>query len=85
MTPRALGVFDIATPSYNITPHLKLNATFQQPICEVHTDEVAEFGFNGRIDNAVFAHAWAPDGRGMLTCGGPLAMGIRGCYLSLWS
>jgi hypothetical protein len=79
------GLFDIASHTHNLTHHLKPCATLRQPVSEVHFDEVAEYGFGSNVDNAIFSHAWAPDGRGVFTCGGPLAMGIRGCYMSMWT
>ena len=79
------GLFEAATPTHNLTDHLKPCATFRQPDSEVHIDEIAEYSLGNSIDNAVFSHAWAPDGRGVFVCGGPLAMGVRGCYMSMWS
>jgi hypothetical protein len=79
------NTFDIAGPAPDLTAIMPCSAVFRQPKCEVHYDDVADFAFNSHADNAVFSHAWAPDGRAMFTCGGPLAMGIRGCYLSLWA
>lgn len=35
------------------------------------------------LKQAVFAHAWGPDGR-LATGGGPLLTGTRGCYLGVW-
>ena len=83
--PQQPSLLDAATLTLDLTDHLLPSATLQQPFCDVHVDEVADFGFGSMVDNAVFSHAWAPDGRGVFACGGPLAMGIRGCYMSLWS
>jgi hypothetical protein len=79
------GTFSEVTVTNDVTGYLTPCATFRQPVSEVHYDEVAEYGFGNQVDNAVFSHAWAPDGRGMFTCGGPLAMGVRGCYMSMWA
>lgn len=49
---------------------------------DIHFDDVVQSGL--AVDNAVFSHNWSPDGRTMFTCGGPLAMGMRGCCLSFW-
>mmetsp|Transcript_3572 Transcript_3572/g.5431 ORF Transcript_3572/g.5431 Transcript_3572/m.5431 type:complete len:442 (+) Transcript_3572:294-1619(+) len=34
--------------------------------------------------HAVYAHAYSPGGTRLLTAGGPLAYGFRGCYLAVW-
>lgn len=67
--------YDEVSTMHDLTPLLKPCAVFRQPAGEVHYDEVAEFGFGNAVDNAVFSHAWAPDGRAVFACGGPLAMG----------
>jgi len=36
------------------------------------------------IPNACYAHAWDPSGRRLFTCGGPLAFGLKGCYMGIW-
>ena len=84
-SPGKSSSVDNNSQPHDITSLLPPCALFRQPASEVHYDEMAEHGFGNHVDNAVFSHAWAPDGRGVFTCGGPLAMGVRGCYLSLWS
>lgn len=54
----------------------------EQPEGDLHFDDMVQSGLG--VDNAVFSHNWSPDGRTMFTCGGPLAMGMRGCCLSFW-
>lgn len=36
------------------------------------------------IRNACYAHAWDPSGSRLFTCGGPLAFGLKGCYMGIW-
>ena len=36
------------------------------------------------IRNACYAHAWDPTGSRLFAAGGPLAFGLRGCYMALW-
>jgi hypothetical protein len=57
-------------------------AVLRQPRSEVHVDDMVNQGWV--VDNAIFSHAWSPDGCAMFSCGGPLAMGVRGCYMALW-
>ena len=33
---------------------------------------------------ACYAHAWDPTGTRLMVAGGPLAYGLRGCYLGVW-
>eukprot|EP00892_Ulva_mutabilis_P006419 jgi/Ulvmu1/4149/UM019_0128.1 len=54
----------------------------ERPEGDLHFDDMVQSGLG--VDNAVFSHNWSPDGRTMFTCGGPLAMGMRGCCLSFW-
>lgn len=55
-------------------------AIMKQPHGDVHVDI-----FNNAFqENAIFSHAWSPDGCSLFSCGGPLAMGVRGCYMALW-
>jgi len=35
--------------------------------------------------NACYAHAWDETGTRLLVAGGPLAYGLRGCYVGVWS
>ena len=35
--------------------------------------------------NACYAHAWDESGTRLLVAGGPLAYGLRGCYVGVWS
>tara|TARA_B100001142_G_scaffold321095_2_gene367224 strand:+ start:49 stop:357 length:309 start_codon:yes stop_codon:yes gene_type:complete len=35
--------------------------------------------------NACYAHEWDSTGTRLLVAGGPLAFGLRGCYLGVWS
>ena len=35
--------------------------------------------------NACYAHEWDSTGTRLLVAGGPLALGLRGCYLGVWS
>ena len=35
--------------------------------------------------NACYAHAWDKTGTRLLVAGGPLAYGLRGCYVGVWS
>lgn len=35
--------------------------------------------------NACYAHAWDETGTRLLAAGGPLAYGLRGCYVGVWS
>jgi hypothetical protein len=72
-----------ATTVVDLTEHLPPCAVIRQPNSEVHYDDVAPHGF--AVDNAIFSHAWAPDATALFACGGPLAMGIRGCYMSMWA
>lgn len=73
--PSSTHVLDL---SKYVTP----KAILKQPHGEVHVDDVVSNGF--QIENAIFSHAWSPDGCAMFSCGGPLAMGVRGCYMALW-
>ena len=34
--------------------------------------------------HACYAHAWDPTGTRLMVAGGPLAYGLRGCYLGVW-
>ncbi len=34
---------------------------------------------------AVYAQAWDPSGRRLVTGGGPLAIGLKGSYAALWT
>ena len=54
----------------------------EQPEGDLHFDDVVQSSLG--VDNAVFSHNWSPDGRTMFACGGPLAIGMRGCCLSFW-
>lgn len=36
------------------------------------------------VRNACYAHAWDPTGSALFACGGPLAFGLKGCYMALW-
>ncbi|GAB4818512.1 hypothetical protein N2152v2_005558 [Parachlorella kessleri] len=36
------------------------------------------------VRNACYAHAWDPTGSRLFACGGPLAFGLKGCYMALW-
>lgn len=48
-------------------------------------NEVYLHHFGGfEIKNACYAHAWDPSGTRLFACGGPLAFGLRGCYMALW-
>ena len=37
------------------------------------------------VSNACYAHAWDPTGTRLMVAGGPLAYGLRGCYIGVWS
>lgn len=37
------------------------------------------------ITNAIFAHRWDPHGARLLVAGGPLMIGLEGCYIAVWS
>lgn len=37
-----------------------------------------------RAPAACYSHAWDPSGTKLWTAGGPLAVGMKGCYLALW-
>lgn len=39
---------------------------------------------HSRVPHACYAHAWDACGSRLFACGGPLAFGMRGCYLGLW-
>ncbi|RMZ52514.1 hypothetical protein APUTEX25_003657 [Auxenochlorella protothecoides] len=39
---------------------------------------------NTRVQHACYAHAWDPAAQRVFACGGPLAFGMRGCYMGLW-
>lgn len=39
---------------------------------------------NMQIANACYAHAWDPTNTKLMTVGGPLPYGLRGCYMGLW-
>lgn len=34
--------------------------------------------------NAVYSHCWDPSRDRLFVCGGPLAYGLKGCYMGLW-
>jgi WD repeat-containing protein 40A len=34
--------------------------------------------------NACYAHAWDASGTRLLVTGGPLAYGLKGCYVGVW-
>lgn len=36
------------------------------------------------VYNAAYAHEWDPGGTRMFICGGPLATGLQGSYVSVW-
>ena len=41
--------------------------------------------FHGQLlPHACYAHAWDASGSRLFSCGGPLAFGLRGCYMALW-
>ena len=66
----------------DLTRLIPPSAVLRQPRSEVHVDDMVNQGWV--VDNAIFSHAWSPDGCAMFSCGGPLAMGVRGCYMALW-
>ena len=39
---------------------------------------------NGNVLNACYAHAWDATGTRLMVAGGPLAYGLRGCYVGVW-
>jgi hypothetical protein len=80
---RTPSLLSQVTPTVNLTGRLTPVATLRQPHSEIHYDEVAHYGLAN--DNAIFSHAWAPNGCSMFACGGPLAMGVRGCHLAMWA
>lgn len=55
------------------------------PKCDVEDDEEYNLQGRGDVAAAVFHHSWAPDGSALFACGGPLAVGLRGCYMGCWS
>lgn len=77
---------DIARPfsctTLDLSDSVVEHGVLGQPEGDVHFDDVVHSGL--AVDNAVFSHNWSPDGRTLFTCGGPLAMGMRGCCLSFW-
>jgi WD repeat-containing protein 40A len=41
--------------------------------------------FSGeQVFNACYSHAWDPSATRLMAVGGPLAYGLRGCYMALW-
>jgi WD repeat-containing protein 40A len=36
------------------------------------------------VFNACYTHAWDPAGARLLVAGGPLAYGLKGCYVGVW-
>jgi len=36
------------------------------------------------VHNALYAHCWDPGLHRLFICGGPLPMGLRGCYMGIW-
>lgn len=41
--------------------------------------------FHGeQVFNACYSHAWDPTSTRLMCVGGPLAYGLRGCYMALW-
>jgi hypothetical protein len=72
-----------STHVLDLTRYLSPTAVLQQPLGDVHIDDIVSSGF--QVENAIFSHAWSPDGFALFSCGGPLAMGVRGCYMALWS
>eukprot|EP00884_Botryococcus_braunii_P020412 jgi/Botrbrau1/7054/Bobra.0165s0077.1 len=47
-------------------------------------DVYRDYFFNDRPGNAIYAHSFNPGGFRMLTVGGPLAYGLKGCYMGVW-
>jgi len=39
---------------------------------------------DGHVLGACYAHAWDASGTKLLVAGGPLAYGLRGCYVGIW-
>ncbi|CAG9463105.1 unnamed protein product [Pedinophyceae sp. YPF-701] len=52
--------------------HVDTNAVFRQYFRNMH------------VFHACHAHAWDPAGTRMIAVGGPLAYGLRGCYVGVW-
>ncbi|CAL5228259.1 g11362 [Coccomyxa viridis] len=49
------------------------------------TDAVYLEHFHGeQVFNACYSHAWDPTSTRLMCVGGPLAYGLRGCYMALW-
>jgi DDB1- and CUL4-associated factor 12 len=46
---------------------------------------VDHFAESTEVLNACYAHAWDESGTRLLVAGGPLAYGLRGCYVGVWS
>jgi len=51
---------------------------------DIHVLTAREHFVDERVGNAVYAHAWDPNGTRLFACGGPLAFGLRGSYMACW-
>jgi hypothetical protein len=49
-----------------------------------HTHTHREHFPGQEIRNAVYAHAWDASRSRLFACGGPLAFGLKGCYMAIW-
>ena len=47
-------------------------------------DVCREHFMDMQIRNACYAHAWDPSSTKLMSVGGPLPYGLRGCYMGLW-
>ena len=50
----------------------------------IHTCGCREHFNTMQVHNACYAHAWDASSTKLMSVGGPLPYGLRGCYMGLW-